>query len=213
MKSSLSGVQKFIKSLWRTQFTKWFNGNDLLIPAPSISYWLNRYAVLLSCKEMGHAGRWSPEEAALHSPHLCQSKPHCSCHISSSAGTCLMAELWVHPLLSGGLGAGGLGPWEQRRDVEISFRELCVGTPQGLSRAGGFCSPPYWAWFLVGRTTGKGSALFGSSWNLIRVFSIYKRRNAKPIPRKSSTCRSAGRHINLKSSCLRCKPSTVTASE
>lgn len=110
MKSSLSGVQKFIKSLWRTQFTKWFNGNDLLIPAPSMSYWLNKYAVLLSCKEMSHAGRWSPEEAALHSPHLSQSKPHCSCHISSSAGTCLMAELWVHPLLSGGLGAGAQGP-------------------------------------------------------------------------------------------------------
>lgn len=109
-KSSLSGVQKFIKSLWRTQFTKWFNGNDLLIPAPSISYWLNRYAVLLSCKEMGHAGRWSPEEAALHSPHVSQSKPHCSGHISASAGTCPMAELWVHPLLSGGLGAGAQGP-------------------------------------------------------------------------------------------------------
>lgn len=193
----------------RTQFIKGFNGNDLLTPAPSMSCSLNNSAVLFSCR----AGSWrqvvtrgssfalsTPPNLItpvlfhqLLAPARCQS-PEC---IPSSLG------VWV-------LGLRALRAEEGWGDP---LQRTLWGSPPGLSPAGGFCWPPYWAWLPVGRKTGKELAFFGSSWDLIRAFSIYRKRNAKVIPHKSSTCSSACKHINLKSSCLRYKPSTVTASD
>lgn len=189
----------------RTQFIKWFNGNDLLTPAPSMSCSLKNSAVLLSCREMGHEGRWPPGEAAF--PFHTALNPN------------LITPVLFHPLLA--------LVWCQSPECILSsLRVWVLGTEEGcgdlLQRtlwgettraepSWGFCWPQLLSLAPDGQDNREGICPF---WDQLKPNqSVYNRRNAKTIPHKSSTCSSACRHINLKSSGPSCKPSTVTASD
>lgn len=111
-----------------------------------------------------------------------------------------------------GLGAGAQGP-ENRRGMWRSPSENVEGDTTRAEPSWGFLLTTLLSLATRGQDKREGICPFGSSWNLVRASSIYKSRNAKAIPLKSSTRSGGCRHINLKPSCLRCKPSTVTASD
>lgn len=120
-------------------FIKWFTGNDLFTPCLSISYSLNKYAVLLSCKGMEVLYMRDVMKQGGH-----QRKQFCSLHASLQSKPYLFCTLFLFPQLQGLVWCQGpewipsaLGVWvlglrgHERKagsHEEISSREICGGT-------------------------------------------------------------------------------------
>lgn len=77
-------------------FIKWFTGNDLFTPCLSISYSLNIYAVLLSCKDMEVLYMRDVMKQGGH-----QRKQFCSLHASLQSKPYLCCTLFLFPQLQG----------------------------------------------------------------------------------------------------------------
>lgn len=174
--------------------------------SPLLLQWAAHSITVQSC---------SPVKRGLISP----GKALCTLHTSIQTSLLLSCFITCWPLFDiralsaspplRGLGAGAQGP-ENRRGTWRSPSENFEGDTTRAEPSWGVLLTTLLSLATGGQDKREGICPSGNSWNLVRAFS---RRNGKAIPLKSSTCSGGCRHINLKPSCLRCKPSTVTASD